>query len=782
MLQGRMKRMKTVQILLIGILSFSMVFPSVLGSNFFNQDTNGESYLLSNLSYRFDFTEPIMTTIEQNNDSFDTISLGDLPVRQATGMYSLPVKPVRLLLPPGVLIDEITVHTSDKKLIYTNINLIVGASLRHIGQNSLSENTPLSQSTSTDELYEYIGTYIVRGYPVAYINLHPVSYDSVDRSLYYYEWMQIQLHTKQVNSRGTIRNTLSDIDHISSNIDNTEMLLEYERLHSTVAASTMNNVDYIIITNEALKNTGFEDDLQYLTHVKNLRGITTDIVTVESIIGNEAYHVNGTWGDNNPENPFYQQPITTNYSRFDDTAARIRNFIRYAYMELGTEYVLLAGDADVDNPEENIIPARGLFANESGLPLISSQGGITEEQADIPSDVYYACLDGNFNSDFDMHFGESADRNHVTMQDEADLLAEVYVGRAPVDSELEIAYFVGKTVNYELQEDNPYLSKILFSGEYLGFPGVSQFGGNYKDLVVPLVPEGYHIDYLYDRDWPMYDPDVPWNGGWKTIDIMNILNTATPHLINHDGHSYYAYNMRMSSNNILSLENIHPFFLYSHGCMAGGFDNPLGYDCIAEAMTVETPYGAFAAIMNARYGLGSENNLNSPSLALDISFYKALFTENIRELGKANHYSKEDHIWQINENGIRWVYYETNLFGDPELSIRDPSSQSIELELNVVKPNQGFLYFFERGLPLLFPQTSIIVGGMTAEVDVSSQPEGYISRVHFFLEGESYVYDTDPPFEWELPRSLRGRYTLKIVAYATDGQTVSETVPLFIWN
>jgi hypothetical protein len=84
--------------------------------------------------------------------------------------------------------------------------------------------------------------------------------------------------------------------------------------------------------------------------------------------------------------------------------------------------------------------------------------------------------------------------------------------------------------------------------------------------------------------------------------------------------------------------------------------------------------------MNSRFGLGSENTLYSPSQIFDESFFKALFTEDITQLGKANHYAKEDHIWHINENGIRWVYYETNLFGDPELSIKKPGIKINKIE------------------------------------------------------------------------------------------------------
>jgi hypothetical protein len=146
----------------------------------------------------------------------------------------------------------------------------------------------------------------------------------------------------------------------------------------------------------------------------------------------------------------------------------------------------------------------------------------------------------------------------------------------------------------------------------------------------------------------------------------------------------------MINSDIITLTNNNYFFIYSQTCLAGSFDNWTpwyGYreeDSAAEHFTVETPHGAFAVIMNSRYGLGSNDTLYSPSQILDESFFKALFTEKIRELGRANHYSKEDHIWHINENGIRWVYYETNLLGDPEVAIKTP-----DIRINDVKGGFG---------------------------------------------------------------------------------------------
>jgi hypothetical protein len=272
------------------------------------------------------------------------------------------------------------------------------------------------------------------------------------------------------------------------------------------------------------------------------------------------------------------------------------------------------------------------------------------------------------------------------------------------------------------------------------------------------------------------------SSNWNKQDLINIINDAPPHIINHDGHSYYGYNMRMSNSDVDRLENKKPFIVYSHGCMAGGFDNPLGYDCIAERFTVETQCGAVAAIMNARYGLGSENNLDSPSLFLDESFFKALYAEEIRCIGDANHYSKEDNIWRINENGVRWVYYETNLFGDPHLTVHLPTDESIDLECEIIspQPDKGWLYLFNTKLiPLPLRSIPLIIGSFEVFVSASSQPDGHIYGIEFFIDDKSYYFDNEPPYVWYVEESLNGEYTLSVTAYSYNGEQISTS---FLFN
>jgi hypothetical protein len=232
----------------------------------------------------------------------------------------------------------------------------------------------------------------------------------------------------------------------------------------------------------------------------------------------------------------------------------------------------------------------------------------------------------------------------------------------------EVGYFVDKTISY-MQSDDEYLDKVLLAGEYLGDYGIATWGGNYLDQLIDgsnddgyttvgIPSDVYIIDTLYDRD-----------GDWSKSDIMALINDGV-HIINHLGHSYYYYNMKMENGDVYSLINDDYCFIYSQGCMAGGFDEG---DCIAEHFTAKSQNGAFAAIMNARYGWFWSYSTDGDSQRFHRQFWDAVFDEDMPEIGRANQDSKEDNLYIIGRSCIRWVYYELNLFGDPSLAFfKDP--------------------------------------------------------------------------------------------------------------
>ena len=333
---------------------------------------------------------------------------------------------------------------------------------------------------------------------------------------------------------------------------------------------------------------------------------------------------------------------------------------------------MLGGDGDRDNiggeSEDPIIPIRYLY-------------NLYEP---IPSDLYYAGLDGNWNLDGDEFWGEDG---------EEDFFAEVYVGRAPVDSEAELSNFVMKTLAHEASGD-PYLSEALMVGEDLGW---ALWGGDYKDEIkdgssahgytTVGFPDTYSVNTLYDRDIV--------NGSWMIDDLIPIIEDGV-HVINHLGHANNLNVMKLENDDIDALTNDKYPFIYSQGCYAGAFDNvnshniSVDYDSIVEHFVTESS-GAFAFIANSRYGWGKLFSTDGASQHYDREFFDAIFGEDILEIGKANQDSKEDNIGFITGGYMKWCYYQLNLFGDPTATILPtPNDYCPSIMSESTVPTQGY--------------------------------------------------------------------------------------------
>ncbi|MBN2602598.1 MAG: hypothetical protein JXA91_00505, partial [Candidatus Thermoplasmatota archaeon] len=200
---------------------------------------------------------------------------------------------------------------------------------------------------------------------------------------------------------------------------------------------------YVIITTEEMR-----EDFQSLADYKNSRGTSTTVVTVEDILDCEDYDWDGEWGD---KDPYY-----------NDDQCHIRNFIKSARNNWGTDYILLGGD----HPD---VPARYLCG--------SWIHDYYQYNIQCPSDLYYACLDRNFDADKDGIWG--------WFFDYPDFSPEVYVGRAPVDTIEDVQNFINKTKFYsESDSQELYLGKVLMLGMKTGFDepdGYTNWGGNFCD-------------------------------------------------------------------------------------------------------------------------------------------------------------------------------------------------------------------------------------------------------------------------------------------------------------
>jgi len=632
-----------------------------------------ESYGEDRFSLTYWFVAPRVEHAFSTDRSsqYFTVNVDDLPKLGEAGSPVLPFETARILIPNGKQIANFSIIGGKK-------DLLPGTYLIEFGQTPVrldqADCVDPSQADSRNEtiysslepfpgtLYSGFSVQRKMGYDVLLMNIFPVEYIPKTGGLFYYENITVTVETISKTAADSVSRRYSpQVEAIGSFVDNSEViqLNDSEILESTY--------QYVIITSEELANTPGSYNFQALRDDKISRGIPARIVTTEWIYAN----YNGIRPDGG-----------------QDDQTKIRNFIIDAYQNWGTMYVLLGGDGDgngIKGDTRNCaIPHRGFCISPY------------DQEKDIPADLYYGCLDGTFDYNANGLYGEP---NDGPGGGEVDLLAEVYVGRACVDSAAEVQNFVHKTLTYQNTPANENLRKAWMVGEWLGFGGVAEWGGNYKDEIKNgSDAHGYNtigfLDSPYGEKFDLstlYDRDYPGNN-WQKNEIINVINSNV-NLINHLGHADVGYVMKMSNPDVdSSLVNDQYFIGYSQGCYCGAFDNrtttPDVYstdDCISEHLTVGA-HGAVAFIANSRYGYGAHASTDGYSQHFDRQFWDAVLGEDLLNVGIANQDSKEDNVGRIGNYYDRWCYYEINLFGDPELKIRLPPVPDHDLDVDLQVP------------------------------------------------------------------------------------------------
>jgi len=627
------------------LISLNMILLSsfAIADNTYIQENNQK------ITLSYSFKDPYIKKINVNNILYDKIILPDVINSANPGEPYLPTKGAYILLPMNTELKNINVIPSKKEYLGSGYNIIpaeIPVPISMAEYNNIPEPDPKiynSPDLFPGDLFKKIDNYYFRGYNILVINLNPIQYVPSSGEIYYYNDLTLSIELKETkNSNILYRGLINDKLELINKIDNKKIINSYFKKNSI---NILNQYDLLILTTEDLKQ-----NFQPLKEVHDSRGIITEIKSLRDI-------------------SFFPELITPE---------SIREFIKNEYLNNGIEYVLLGGDID-------IIPAKMLYV--SGL-----DEGKWFYDTEMPSDLYYACLDGEYNNDGDEKWGEPNDGDNGN---DVDLIADVFIGRACVDNLEDVNNFVTKTIDYlNVDMDDDYLKNVCLAGEYLGDYGIASWGGNYLDqlvdsseideyITVGIPSNNYNIDKLYDREWV--------NNSWEKEDIIQRINDNI-HIISHDGHSNYVYNMKMSISDVDLFNNEKYFFAYSEGCMAGGFDYE---DCIAEYFNVKTENGAFAVIMNARYGWFWAYSTDGDSSRFSRQFWDAVFGEKIPTISKANQDSKEDNLFLINRSCMRWTYYQLNLFGDPSIAFHISGSPNKPLILSGIsrgKPGEEYKY------------------------------------------------------------------------------------------
>ncbi|MBU2634459.1 MAG: hypothetical protein KJ674_04405 [Nanoarchaeota archaeon] len=591
------------------ILIFILIFVFNVGS----ENSNIEEF-------HFNFEEPVII----QKDGYDSIISKDLAKFEEENIPIIPFKSLKILLPKDYRLDDLEVIAENKvELGIYNIEKGKEYQLQHCFDDfDNCENVTKPFVNITGEFPNVTYSYSVfklKGYNILILNLYPMHYNIETGKLYYYKNFDVKVKSKYGDVNNLYRNNKKDRDYVERIIYNKDKINQYYELDSIASSE---QYDYIIITGNELV-----DSFKPLEDWKNKKGVQTFTMTVENITANPDYYCNGLYGDGCGDG-----------NDFNDTEAKVRNFIKYAYSNLSVDYVLLGGDVE-------IIPART----------------ITDGYEFVVGDIYYMGLDGSWNLDNDSTFAEYS-------PEETDPYAEIYVGRAPVNTVEDVNIFINKTFTYERYPPLDYQLTVLFMAEEEGLNGA--YYKNYIDE--NYVPERFNITKLYE-----IDDSLNITTAWSNLNLgYNIVN----HLA-HGGQLAMGVGPNdPSGTNLIwnwdidELINAPRYSIYySYGC----YSNDFSYSDTYGEHFILAPNGGGPVYI----GISG----SSFSYWYDYQLFDALMIEDITNIGKSYQDSKEDNIQVAFPQGAsggsaRASYLNLNLLGDPELPIWTDIPQNLTID------------------------------------------------------------------------------------------------------
>jgi len=559
------------------------------------------------------------------------LEIAGLPNTIEAGLPSVPVKTFMISLPRGAKVTGVRVEEGTPQSFSGKVAVnksMMPYSWRGSDHAMLpAEAPPTLHTGSYPAARVHSNVYSLHHVPIVIVSVYPVVGFPAKGTFSFVSDTKVFINYEERSTFSGERPLFAhEAMQVRGLVDNPEMLNASVRSISPTTAG----YDYLIITNSTFSGysgPGGLNDLQTHLRTRDLRPQVVDVATIAA----------------NPEGK--------------DLAEKIRNFIRKEYEQNGIRYVLLAADGD-STGSGAVIPARRLWSK-----IRSYDGTWHTLEENIPADLYYSCLDGEFDGNGNGKWGEPTDGANGG---DVDLLAEVVVGRMSMKTTEDLQNIVRKTIG---MSSRPAAKSVLLMGELL-FSEMNLYGDDYMNQLVGTCTDHGYTTSGYGSDWSV-DRLYDRGGAWRGADALSKIGGGSFTMVNHLGHSSSSYNMRLSSSQIQRFANAKPFFYYTQGCFPGNFTTN---DCFIERL-VRNGKGAVGAVANTCYGLGPEDPTPSStttpgaSQMLHRRFIDSVLSGKADSMGRANQLSKEAFVGLASAQEMRWVFWDANYFGDPSLRL-----------------------------------------------------------------------------------------------------------------
>ncbi|MGA1848861.1 MAG: C25 family cysteine peptidase, partial [Thermoplasmatota archaeon] len=387
----------------------------------------------------------------------------------------------------------------------------------------------------------------------------------------------------------------------------------------------------------------------------------------------------------------------------NDTQEELKRFISLARIEWEIDYVVLAGDA-------NYIPARHILV----LDGFDDDGDQNTDGAFVPSDLYYSDLFergtltfSNWNAHDSGSFRYLWGEYSGGMNDDPDLLPDVYVGRIPAGSPAEFASMVQKIKGYEL---NAKGSDWFHNVTLCGTDTFTQYTGAEGEITCKQINSSfYHTGFNVTTH---YETDGTINNISRTIDKGTGFVVMSDHgEYNGWGYIAGAISSKYSSLDANGQENGYKLpVVVMDACLTHGFDNenasdpvkgmdpiynqyyyPPGRglrerDSLGEYLHKNPDGGGIASYGCTRVGYGSAG-VTYPQVTsgyMNVRINKAYY-DGLRTAGQLLAKAQSDYVNNLGISGVTDYKTVTEyvLLGDPSLMIGGIIGNNVELEFQV---------------------------------------------------------------------------------------------------